>query len=81
MQVEQVQIGKPQQDRHPNNTMFQAGYLLPEDIRRSEIQMLRPIPIPTISPRGGHSFNRGKVHVVLNGGQGQDKEDDWGDMW
>lgn len=83
MQVEQVQTGKPQQDRHLNNTRFQAGYLLPEDIRRSEIQMLRPIPIPipTMSPRGGHSFNRGKVHVVLSEGQRQDKEDDWGDMW
>lgn len=83
LQVEQAQIGKSRQDvhRHPNNTRFQAGYLLPEEIRRSEIQMLRPIPIPTMSPRGGHSFNRGKSHVGLNEGQGPDKEDDSGDMW
>lgn len=81
LQVDQAQIGKPQQDRHPNTTRFQAGYLLPEDIRHSEIQMLRPIPIPTMSPRGGHSFNSGKFHVILNEGEGKDKEDDWGDMW
>lgn len=83
LQVEEGQMGKPQQGLHPNYTRFQAGYLLPEDIRRSEIQMLRPIsiPIPTISPRGGHFFNREKVHVVVDEGQRQDKADDWGDMW
>lgn len=83
LQVEEGQKGKPHQGIYPNYTRFQAGYLLPEDIRRSEIQMLRPIsiPIPTISPREGHFFNREKVHNVVNEGQGQDKGDDWGDMW
>lgn len=84
LQVEDGQKCKSHQGLNPNYTRFQAGYLLPEDIRRSEIQMLHPIsiPIPTISPRRGPFFNlREKVHHVVNEGQEQDDGDDWGDMW